>query len=269
MKLTLSAFLFFLQLVSFSQPKSTFTLTPSDSLRLSQKAVMLNTDILGNIYYITSSNELIKLNQQGDFIGNFRARTLGSPNYIDDANAMLLFVFYPEAGILMQLDNMLNPINSVTLQDLGLSNQARVCRAYDNNFWVFDERAFKIKKLAKDLQVVVEGEWLMQKISSKLEVFGLEESGEWLYMATNLGLMVFDRYGMYVKNINTIITQQFHAKDAKIFYLQQGGLRSYDHLKLQSSEIALKAPGEIVSFSMSGNQCAILCNNTVFLYPLP
>lgn len=173
-----------------------------DTIFFEEKVTYLNFDNQLNYYVITNRNELKKYDAKGKFITNFRAQTLGKIGFVDVTNPLSLVVFYPNLGRLLLLDNMLYQKAEINLESLNLSEQNIVCRSFDNNFWVYDDRNFRLKKLAKDFNTVVEGEWLINKFEQDINPVWLQESGDKVYMRDqSLGIIVFDLYGKYQKTI--------------------------------------------------------------------
>ncbi len=173
-----------------------------DTIFFEEKVTYLNFDNQLNYYVITQRNELKKYDSKGKFITNFRAQTLGKIGFVDVSNPLSLVVFYPNLGRLLLLDNMLYQKAEINLESLNLSEQNIVCRSFDNNFWVYDDRNFRLKKLAKDFNTVVEGEWLINKFEQDINPVWLQESGDKVYMRDqSLGIIVFDLYGKYQKTI--------------------------------------------------------------------
>jgi hypothetical protein len=172
------------------------------SYALEQPIQYFTVDNLGAYYLITRRNELIKYDEKGQWVGNHREQVLGQLRHVDVFNPLQLLLFYPEVSVLLQLDNMLYQTNRFEVAGLQLSNQSQVCRSFDNNFWMYDERSFRLRKLAFDMRTVLEGEWLQNEISGQLAPTYMLEHNERVYLTDpKLGMLVFDLYGRYLKTI--------------------------------------------------------------------
>lgn len=180
-------------------------------------------DHLGNFYLITRSNELVKYDVSGQWVGNYRQQVLGPLENVDVFNPLQLLLFYPELATLVQLDNMLYPTNQFQIASVKLSTRSLVCRSFDNNFWLYDERAFRLRKIALDMRQVVEGEWLQNHFSGSIKPTYLIEYQEQLFMIEpGLGILQFDLYGKYVRTIPIRGLERLDAHGDYLYYVKSG-----------------------------------------------
>ena len=200
-----------------------------DSLQLQRSYVLeqpiqyFAVDNLGAYYLITRRNELIKYDEKGQWVGNQREQVLGQLRHVDVFNPLQLLLFYPEVSVLLQLDNMLYQTNRFEIAGLQLSNQSQVCRSFDNNFWLYDERSFRLRKLAFDLRTVVEGEWLQNEISEILAPSYLAEHAERVYLTDpKVGLLVFDLYGRYLKTMPELGIERMDFWGEHAYFVRSG-----------------------------------------------
>ncbi|GEM_PF-787804 len=223
-------------------------------------------DGLDNYYFLTRSRELVKYDVTGKWVGNHRNQVLGSLKQADVTNPLQLLLFYPETSVLLQLDNMLYTTNKFEVGKLNLSENSLVCRSFDNNIWLYDARAFKLRKLANDLRVVVEGEWLQNKIETQLAPTDLTESGEQLYLTDpEQGILVFDLYGSYLKTLPILHQTQLTVHDGKLYYAQGGQLYYYDTLSLQHHPISLPATVKPIQFRVNNSGLWVFDGEQLFL----
>lgn len=202
-----------------------------------------NVDNLGAYYLITRSNELIKYDEDGQWVGNHRAQVLGDLRQVDVANPLQLLLFYPEVSTLLQLDNMLYQTNRFEISGLQLSDNSLVCRSFDNNFWLYDERSFRLRKLAFDLRTVVEGEWLQNEFDTSLEPAYMLEHEECIYLSDpDAGIHVFDLYGRFLKTLPVTGVERFSIFEQHLYYVQGGKAYRY-HLRQFTTEKLLLPTG--------------------------
>ncbi|MBA4303645.1 MAG: hypothetical protein C0424_05415 [Sphingobacteriaceae bacterium] len=193
------------------------------SYALEQPVRYFTADHLGNFYLITRSNELVKYDVNGQWVGNYRQQVLGPLENVDVFNPLQLLLFYPELATLVQLDNMLYPTNRFQLEAVRLGTRSLVCRSFDNNFWLYDERAFRLRKMALDLRQVVEGEWLQNQFKGPLKPNYLIEHNEQLYLnEPALGILVFDLYGKYLRTLPIKGIDRLDAHGEYLYYLRNG-----------------------------------------------
>lgn len=200
-----------------------------DSLRLERSYPLdlpvryFTADHLGNYYLISRSNELVKYDANGQWVGNYRQQVLGPLEGVDVFNPLQLLLFYPELATLVQLDNMLYPTNQFQLELVKLGTRSLVCRSFDNNFWLYDERAFRLRKMALDLRQVVEGEWLQNQFSGSIKPNYLLEHQEQVFLnVPSLGILVFDLYGKWVRTLPVLGLDRLDAHGDFLYYSKLG-----------------------------------------------
>ena len=195
-----------------------------------------NVDHLGNYYLITRANELVKYDAKGQWVGNHRQQLLGPLEMADVSNPLQLLLFYPELSTLLQLDNMLYTTNRFQLSDVNQGSRSLLCRSFDNNFWLYDERAFRLRKLALDMRTVVQGEWLQNHFDMPLKPAYLLEYNELLYLADpGQGILVFDLYGRYQRLLPIKGVERFDIDGPYLYWVKGGQVFRY-HLQTLTEE---------------------------------
>lgn len=203
-----------------------------------------NVDHLGNFYLITRANELVKYDARGQWVANHRQQLLGPVEAADVSNPMQLLLFYPEFSTLLQLDNMLYTTNRLQMADLNQGSRSLLCRSFDNNFWLYDERAFRLRKLAFDLRTVVQGEWLQNHFDSPLKPTYLLEYNEQLYLSDpGQGILVFDLYGRYQRLLPIKGVERFDLHGPYMYWVKNGQVHRY-HLEALTEELC-QYPGAV------------------------
>src|SRR2546425_4309638 len=106
------------------------------------------TDNLGNIYFVTRSNQIKKLDQNFDSVAVFDdVRRYGDIYLLDVNNPLKILVYYKDFTTLLVIDRFLNTRNTIDLRKSGILQAKAVAQSYDNNYWVFDELDNNIKKI--------------------------------------------------------------------------------------------------------------------------
>jgi hypothetical protein len=76
-----------------------------------------SVDNIGELYLITSDNQLKKLNEKGDSVGVFNQVTqYGKLTYVNAENPWKTILFYENFSIIVLLDKYLNVVTSVNLR---------------------------------------------------------------------------------------------------------------------------------------------------------
>lgn len=192
-----------------------------DSILLPYPIQFLTVDNQQNLFYIKPGNEIEKRDPKGALVANFRQRVLGDIVYLDVSNPLKIFIYYNQSNTILQLDNMLNPINQIKLQDVSLGSNSVICRSFDNNFWLYDERNFRLQKYAFDLRQQITGEWLQNRLESDFKPNFLLESSEKLYLQEpQKGIYIFDLYGMYLGKIPLKNISHLQVEKQFMYFLQ-------------------------------------------------
>lgn len=248
------------------------SVSAGDSLRViaqitpEQNVRTFYVDALDQLYVLTKQHELVKYDMAGKWIGNHRNQVLGPLRQVDVSNPLQLMAFYPESGVMLQLDNMLYTTNRFEPGKLGLSEDALMCRSFDNNFWLYDARAFKLRKLAKDLRVVVEGEWLQNKLQYELSPEELVEVDERLYMNDpKHGILVFDLYGAYLKTLPLTGQKRIAVYQGGLYFTRESRIYRYDLLTLEQKELNLPARIKPIQLQYNRSGLWVFDGESVFL----
>lgn len=107
-------------------------------------------DNLDNIYILNSSDQLKKLDADGDSIGVYNdVRKFGKVSYIDVSNPLRVMLYYKDFSTVVVLDRLLNIRNSIDLRQQNIFQVQALSLSYDNKIWLYDEMENKLKKLMK------------------------------------------------------------------------------------------------------------------------
>lgn len=128
--------------------------TQTDSI-IGNNVICADLDIKGNIYFIDSGYEICKISK-GVVANRYSLTNYGEGPVIDASNPLEVFVFYENSGIVLILDNNLNPVQEIHLY---ASNNLRVLafgRANDGKIWVYDGNSYTLKKFDRTAGLVAE-----------------------------------------------------------------------------------------------------------------
>lgn len=256
----------FVLLLLFSSATAQDSLRVLKKYRPEQAIRSFTVDNLDNLYLLTRSRELVKYDAQFNWVGNHRNQVLGPLRQVDVTNPLQLLVFYAENAVLLQLDNMLYTTNRYEVAKLQLSENSLVCRSFDNNIWLYDARAFRLRKLANDLRVVVEGEWLQNKVQTNLAPNDFIELDERLYLNDpETGILVFDLYGAYLKTLPIRAQDELNVLDGKIYYREGNQLFYYDTISLKHHQLNLPAGLNVKQFRVNRSGLWVFDGEQLFL----
>lgn len=156
-----------------------------------------SVDNLGNIYILTSSNQIKKFNEKFDSIGLFNdVKRYGNIYSIDASNPFKILVYYKDFLTIVVLDRFLNIRNTIDLRKQNIVQAKSICQSYDNNIWVFDELDAKIKKLDDNGKLLLESadfRLLFEEVPNPSQI--IDADGLLYLYNSKFGFTVFDYYG--------------------------------------------------------------------------
>lgn len=192
------------------------------SLPLAGNINVMEVDAKGNFYVADDDFSLYKYDSRGNLITNVNIKTYGELSSIDCSNPFELYVYYQDQNILVFYDNMLNIRGELRLNDYYF-NVACVARSFDNHIWLVDMTEYKMLKINKKGDVLIETPYLNNILNNEIYPFKIWEYNNKIYVADSLnGLYQFDIMGTYASTyyINGIdeITQDvgllyYHSSD--------------------------------------------------------
>ena len=159
------------------------------------------TDNLDNIYLVTASNQIKKINEQGDSLAVYNdVRRYGNISSIDASNPLKVLVLYKDFSTIVVLDRLLNVRNTIDLRKVNILQVRSATPSYDNKIWLFDELESKLKKIDDNGRVVMESVDFRQAfdVAPSPEIM-FDRDGELYLYDRKKGLLVFDYYGAQKK----------------------------------------------------------------------
>jgi len=113
--------------------------------------VTFTVDNLDYIYLLGSTNQVKKLNPNGDSVAVFNnVRRYGQASLIDVSNPLKVLLYYSDFATIVVLDRMLNVRNTIDLRKQNILQVRAIGQSYDNKIWLYDELDNKLKKIDED-----------------------------------------------------------------------------------------------------------------------
>ena len=188
-----------------------------------------STDNLGNIYLLTATNQIKKVNEKGDSVAVYNdVRRYGKISAVDATNPLKILVYYKDFSTIVVLDRLLNAQAVVDLRKQNILQVTAVTSSYDNNIWVYDELDSKIKKISDNGAVLLESTDFRQVFDSVPSPSAMYDRDGLLYLYDQRkGLMVFDYYGgiknkyqlLHLSDLQVIDKNTITARDNKSIVL--------------------------------------------------
>ena len=119
--------------------------------------VSFTVDNLDYIYLLGSTNQVKKLNPNGDSLAVFNnVRKFGQASLIDVSNPLKVLLYYRDFATIVVLDRLLNVRNTIDLRKHNILQVRAIGQSYDNKIWLYDEVDNKLKKIDEDGTLLLE-----------------------------------------------------------------------------------------------------------------
>ena len=215
----------------FSPAKDSFIL----ERKIPGHFLLMEVDVLNNIYLVTAGNQLKKLNDKGDSVGAFNdVKKYGNPTFIDVNNPMKVMLYYKNYATVVILDRWLNLRNSINLRQQDIFRAKALATSYDNNIWLFDEQNTKLKKIDEEGKTLTESaDWriLMEEIPSPEKLI---DHNQFVYLYDPAkGFYVFDYYGTYKNNLPFLNWENVNVQSSQLTGFSGKEFYSYELKSLQ------------------------------------
>lgn len=223
---------------------STFRLT----LQKTIPGVYINfyTDNLGNIFLVSETNQIKKLNADLDSVGVFNdVRRYGNIYSLDVSNPLKMIVYYKDFTTVLVLDRFLNIRNTIDLRKYGILQARVVALSYDNNYWIFDELDNTIKKIDDNGNVLLQSSDFRILFQEQYAPSYIIDSNGQLYLYDEKkGWLIFDYYGTYKQHIDApnrsdvqMAGNQIISRDSAQFYYYNP--KAFNEIKISAPQINL------------------------------
>lgn len=255
-------------------------ITPFDTIKV-KKESRFTTDMLGNIFVISPTNDIEKYDKNGNKLATANFKVLGNITSIDATNGFNIYVFYRDQNKILYLDNLLNLMGETNLEDIGISQCAAFGRSFDNQLWLIDMSDLKIKKYSKDMKFISESASLNTIITDQ-PIFpeSITDFKSTLFVLNNGALLNFDAFINYTKTVLTDsitsfqIIKRFGSDSSELFkelyeqvvYIKDSTVFSYDIHTFQSTKLNLYSNGKIKNIRIEKERLYILTDDNLILH---
>lgn len=217
-------------------------------------------DNLGNIYLLSTTNQLKKINSNGDSLAVFNdVKQYGTVTQIDVTNPLKILLYYQNFSTIVVLDRFLNSRNTINLRKQNIFAVNCITTSYDNNIWLYDEQDYKIKKIDDDGRVLLESNDFRMLFDSVPSASQITDRNNFIYLYDSTkGFYSFDYYGSFKNRVPFLHWNNTAVSENNVYGFSNNKLFSYRPLSLQLKEYILP--------SFFGNYLAIKAvNNNVYL----
>ena len=230
------------------------------------KARLISVDQLGN-FYVVVKNDIIKYDRDGKRINQYSNQRYGEISSIDATDPYKIVVFYSDFRVIVILDNQLSENGSpLNLQFSDFDQPVLACRAYNTGVWLFDQLLYKLYRITLTQEVVQETGNLTQILGYRLQPNFMKEYNNSLYVSNpTSGILVFDQYGTYTKNISIKDLNHFQVTEKAIFYIENGQIKKYSFKMLEIESLPLPE-SNIKGLSVDKNRLFMIDGEEIKIY---
>ena len=227
---------------------------------------LISGDQLGN-FYVVEGNNIYKYDREGEKINQYSNNRYGQITSIDATDPYKIVVFYEDFRTVIILDNQLSENGSpLDLQFTDFAQPIMTCRAYNSGFWLFDQLLYGLFRVTLSLHTENKSGNLSQILGYKIEPNYMKEYNNTLYLNNPAtGILVFDQYGTYVKNIHILGLESFQVIEKGIFFLEKNKIKKFSFKNLDIQELPLPELN-IKGMAVDKNRLFVLTASGVKIY---
>ena len=266
MKTILSIFIFLLS------QNSTAQTTIATTLKLYKKvpivATDFNVDQVGNIYAVSPTKQLKKINEKGDSLAVYNLnKRYGKLTYIDVTNPLKVILYYKDYSTAVIVDRLLNITNIIDLRKQNIYQVNAVTTSYDGQFWFYDEQEAKLKKINDKGKITQQSVDMRQVLNYMPSPLTIKENNLTVYLYdTKKGVVAFDYYGALKYQLLLVGWSNFYAFNNYLYGVSNGSIVQYNILT--AATITTTLPVELANSKMivAANKIYFLLANEIQIY---
>lgn len=225
-KLTLILIAALLSMTTIAQTDTSFKYLKS----IKGDIIAFTVDNIDNIYLLSSTNQIKKLNANGDSVAVYNnVKRYGQATLMDVSSPLRIIIYYRDFATIVVLDRFLNEVNTIDLRKQNIFQAKAAGLSFDNKIWVYDEVENKLKKVdetGKLIQETPDFRQLFDSAPSPEKIFD-QDKFVYLYDSTQ-GVFVFDYYGSLKNKLLIQGWNNFRAAGKYLFGSKGNKLLRYD-----------------------------------------
>lgn len=236
-QLSIFSLLFTFCFASFAQSDSSFV----PFVKIKGDIIAFAADNFDNIYLLNSSDQIKKINGNGDSVAVFNnVRRYGKVAQIDVSNPLRVLLYYKDFSTVVVLDRLLSIRTTIDFRKQDIFQVQAVCLSYDNQIWLYDEFEHKLKKIDENGKLLFATSDFRQLFGEAFSFTSISDQDGFLYLYDkNKGVYVFDYYGA-LKNIFSLTGyDNFRAVGKFITGTRNDSLMRYYPANLLLQEVRL------------------------------
>jgi hypothetical protein len=229
----------------------------------------IEVDNLNNIYLISSTSQVKKINSNLDSLAVFNdTRRFGNINLVDVSNPLKILVFYKAFLTIVVLDRFLNNVNTIDLRKQNLLQVSCIATSNDNKIWLFDELENKLIKIddlgnklmeSTDFRMLFDSSFIPEKI--------IDDNGKLYCYNKQFGLVAFDYYGGLKHKYSIKYLQNLQIQNETLVGFNKETLSVFELNLFKQQEIKIKVnQAQILKRIIQNNKLFVLTENELNIY---
>lgn len=231
-------------------------LIPKCTQKVNAKEVRL--DFMGNIYLI-SDNSLKKITVCENNLIQFQFPFNGHNVSLDLSNSFKILLFFSNSRKIVYLNNYLSSVKELTLPDVLRTDEIPlVCSSYNNGIWLYNLSQNSIVRYNADFNKQYEVYLTSIIEDPTLIPTQLFEVDNQVFLGIpNYGVLIFDKFGSFIKRIPILYPEQFRYYVGKFYFFNKKSLYGYNPLRFEE-QLLHTSTEEILTFDISQDYIAII-----------
>lgn len=229
---------------------------------------LIGSDKLSQLYILSQTDEISKLNPSGESLFKFSDNTLGKLSYLDTTDPFNLLAFYADFQVAKVLDRTLNPNIEYDFANLDFFNVVAVTMGVSNRIWIYEQQEGKLLQLDQNGQIIRESPDLNFLIGQRPKITRLQFYNNQIWMlAEDFGLLHFDQFGQLVQQIPRTGIKEFWIIPTAIIARIDNNWEWLNVLSKQWQALQLPLEG-LDTLKIVGNKCYGQKGNLIYVYEI-
>lgn len=189
---------------------------------------LFETDALGDIFVVTTRNEILKFDDTGYFEGSYANKKYGTITSIDATNPFKLLMYFGDFQTILLIDRLLNPIVTISLGNYSAAQPQGVATADDGSIWVYDAGARQFLKFVLENNTVTLANTFVVNNSNRFNCEQMVVTTSGIYINDKQkGIFRFDLFGHLIEQLDIRNVVHFQIMDNAIYYTDATGFYVY------------------------------------------
>jgi len=234
--------------------------------KIDTSAKSVYSDNLDNIYLLSDRDELLKYDNKGKLKWRYSNNRFGKLHSVDVSDPLRIVLFYADFQQVVVLNNNLNEITAYSFAKNGNRLVSSVASGNNNSLWIFDRTDNALIKLSSNFTEDIRSANLFQLFDEVVDVKKLAAGDQYVFLQRkNYGVLQFDRFGGYVRELPVDSLSDFNITSNIIAYQKGNTLIRYSPTTFESSKQLLPISVPIKQVAVGNKLIAVLTEKAVFL----